>query len=1276
MEKLIHHLVPSFILEKYAQGESGGHIQATTMFVDISGFTPLTEALMRHGDEGAEILSSILNQIFDPAVEAIHHHGGFISTFAGDAFTTILPQARPALACAEAIRAIFERHGNPRTRFGDFGLRVKIGLACGEVEWGIVGQVEKAYFFRGPAIDACAQAEQRAGQGEIVVDADLAKRAELAPGKLSELDKGYFLWAGTIGPVSLPPPEPHPPPSREVLTRFLPDSVLDFERTGEFRNVAPVFISFSAVADLAELDTFVSILIEQGQRFGGYLNKIDFGDKGSVALCLFGAPTAFEDNVKRASDFCLAVRRELAIREDFSALQWRAGISYGTVYAGIVGGRQRCEYTAIGDRVNLAARLMARAGWGKVWTDERVYHHGHQQYRLALIGRVSLKGKAEPSLVYRLEGKKGLAEQAFAGPFVGREEELARAGRSFEALSEGRFGGILYVYGEAGVGKSRLVHELGQRYPQFNWLTLPCDRILRKSLNPFAHLFSHFFDQSSEQDPAQNRARFEAAYQELIESLDHSEVPAGPGLRTELVRLRSVMAGFLGLYEQDSLYEQLDPKLRHQNTLYALEAALKALSLSRPLVLQLEDIQWIDADSVQALQILCQNVADLPLLLVAAGRYLEDGSKPRLPLPGPAVELDLNTLGPDSIQALAEALLPGPASRRLLQNLGERTQGNPFFIEQTLRYFQETGIVAWVEGAETGAQVWDIVGTEVALPPTINDLLIARVDRLSTQLKEVVQTAAVLGKEFEVRLLTEVLRRMASSLPLEEMDLYLHEGTERHLWTVLSELRYIFSHALLQDAVYRMQLKARLRRLHHLAAQAIEKLFPEDKRAYADLAFHYDRAEDREKAVEYLQRAGDFAREHYAADMAVRHYQRALELLAPPRGSTPTDGTPAHAETLVRQVAVHEGLVRALSWQARFTEATESCQTMLAVAKESGDYVLQSRAWQTYAETQHLQGNHHQALSSAQRAGELAQAAGAKLELLKALHVQCFSCYSLGKPEAALPLGEQALALGQELKNKKDLVGVLWSIAGAHWLLGNYRQATHYNEQALALSRELGNRTGESTCLNNLGANAYKCGDYAQALELFQQALTISREIGFRQGELMFLNNLGGTQVELGRYRAAEENLREVIRLVGDKGWFERAVTYRFLAGALLGQGRLEEALESARHSLALAQELNRQQHIGESWRMLGTVLAQFPAAITPKETPYTAAECFAASRQIFGQSGMEGELARTLSEWAKYEMVRGDREKGESMWKEAREIFEHLGLDLEVARMQRWTKP
>jgi len=400
-----------------------------------------------------------------------------------------------------------------------------------------------------------------------------------------------------------------------------------------------------------------------------------------------------------------------------------------TVWAGIRGGVERCEYGLIGDVVNLACRLALKAGWGEIWVGPAAYERLQETFRLEARGTYQLKGKRGEMPVYLLQGKEEQVEAVFhPGRMVGREGELDQLAAYVQPILAGQFAGLVYVYGEAGIGKSRLVYELRRQLTDrgVRWFLCPADQILRQSLNPFRRFLLHYFDQSRDRPAEQNRARFDELLDGLIASLQALPSPAARDaseLVGELERTRSFLAALVDLRWEGSLYEQLDPKLRFENTLLAVKTLVLAESLRQPVVLQLEDLHWLDDDSQELVKLLTRSVQDYPLATVCTGRYRDDGSRVALPVDAdvPQQVLELDTLLPDGVRLLAAQMLaPREAERpeaelseELAAFLAEKTGGNPFFVEQLLLDLREQGTVIRGTGGE-----WVLAGEEVTQSET------------------------------------------------------------------------------------------------------------------------------------------------------------------------------------------------------------------------------------------------------------------------------------------------------------------------------------------------------------------------------------------------------------------------------------------------------------------------------------------------------------------------------------------------------------------------------
>ncbi|MCC7429758.1 tetratricopeptide repeat protein [bacterium] len=1187
------NLVPHFIVENFKNSVFKGNFEAVTMFVDISGFTKMTETLMESGEEGAEILSKILNKIFNPIVSAIYLRNGFISTFAGDAFTAIFQnKVSEAIFTSQKIQVIFNRQSLQKTKFGNFELSVKIGLSFGKVDWAILGKKQKTYFFKGKAIDFCAFAEHKAQKGEIVFDKNLPVKHEKIA--FEKIDKNYSKLLSVSQKEEKLKKNKLSRLPKKVIEKFFPKEVIDFNKTGEFRNAASVFISF----ETENPDDFVSVVLENIKHFSGYFNKLDFGDKGGIIFCVFGAPTAFEKNIERTLDFVLSLKADLSkipVKERFS-------ITYGTVYAGIIGGKERCEYTIIGDVVNLSARFVMQANSGEILVSERIAKTLENNYEFEFLGDFNFKGKSQKLPVFSLKGKKEVLKKFFSGKLVGRKKELELAKQPFELLKKQISGGILYVYGEAGIGKSRFVSELKTQNQGLNWFYLPCDGILKKAFNPFLYFFVSFFEQSAENSNSENKANFEKNYDRILSF-------AGE-LKAELMRLKSVLAGFLGIFYANSLYEQLDSKLRYENTLYSFKEFFKALSLEKSIVLELQDIHWIDLDTVKALEIICKGTEKFPILIVATSRYNDDKTKPKLPLLIASTEIDLNVFSSDFIREFSEINLKGRISEPLLKTLEHKTQGNPFFIEQTLFYFRETKIISFEN------EVWELLKEESVIPSGINDLLLARIDRLPYKLREVVQTASVLGMEFNTKLLTTILNQ-------RNIESYLKEGETQNIWSIFAEIKCIFSHALFRDAVYGMQLKERLRKLHKVVAETIERLFPEQKEFYFDVAFHYEKAEVSEKMIEFFEKAGDFAKETYKNKLAIEFYNKLLvklehsgnfeglkiDVLLKKGDVLRLIGEWNEAEKIFGEVFL---LAEKISDKKRtassqfnlgllycgknlYSKGMEFFQKSLLNSQKADDKKGIAISVGGIGIVHHNLGNYEKAMECYKEQLKISKEIGDKIGITKATGNIGLVHKNKCDYDKAIEVLTEAAVLSDELGDKKAVSTVLGNLGSVYFQRGDYEKTIYYFKKDLEISEKLGDKNDIAKAIGNLGACFWVQKNYEKSKECFEKDLSLSEELGDKNGIARAIGNLGAfyfvKKYDLEKAKKYFIKNLKISKEIGEKNSILHALTN--LGTVFSEQGKCKKAMSIFLKSLQLSEEIGEKREIAIILRNIAEIYRQ-----------------------------------------------------------------------------------
>lgn len=1200
------NLIPDFIHNQYKDEQFAGEFNAAALFVDIAGFTPLTETLAQYHRDGAETLTSILNHTFGPHVNEVYRRGGIIPLFAGDAFVAIFPAnktydnkditiqqaAEQAIQTAFAIQTYFLNTGTVNTEHGDFEIGVKIGLSIGSVQWGIPGRTPNhAFYFRGSAIDNCTAAQQEAQVGQIIADKPFISVLQDQISTEPCANNNYFQLLAYQTDT--------PPLSRQLtefeaedLHPFIPEAILDMTTNAEFREVAPVFISFEAPNNLQHFHPFTNEVIELANQYGGYFSQIEFGDKGGVFVILFGAPVAYENQVERAAEFLHAMQRH-----NFE-IKWRAGVTFGIVWAGIRGAPERCEYGAVGDMVNLAARLAMKADWGKIWVNESVNLRLTPKYWLGALGEFPVKGKQRNVSIYQLFHKKEASQDAYYnGEFIGRKDELNQLVEWTMPIFNGRFGGIVYVHGETGTGKSRLVHEYRRRlmstyYPSTFYC--PSEEIMRTSLNPFKSFLRVYFRQSGDKTREENQYSFDTVYDYFLQQIPANH-PDAPEIKHELIRTRSILAAMIDIHWEESLYESLEPKLRFENSLSAFKNFVKAAALSRSVIIHIENGQWLDPDSRRMLATLTRNIDNYPIIVICVNRYLDDGKKVEFEVEANVQQqhLDVDPLDLQSIHQMVVQLLEGEVTQTAVAILAKKSEGNPFYLEQLVLDLYERGLFF-----KNRAGIHDLrTVLDQDIPTNINTLLLSRLDRLENEVKHVVRTATVLGQEFELRVLSHMLE--GDPLLINKVQV----AEEKQVWIEKQSLHYLFQSTLLRDAAYSMQLRVRLRELHKLAAEGIENLFSDDLTPYfADLAYHYDAAGLVRQAIRWYQNAGKQAAERYANDEAVTHFSRALTLARNNDLLTRYDlllkrekihaltgnntEQTADLEQLNQIVDVLQDKSKLIEVSLRhalffvamgeYDTAVSRARNTAFLAYEQGDKRSEVESRLCWGRALLRQGKYELAQQQFQ---QILQQAPSSLQSIVADSHRNLGVINvdLGKFEKAKTCYQKALKIYQDLNNRTGTTTTLNNLGVLYWTLDNYQEARKYYQEALTLYRQMGNRKGEGMVLGNLGILLMTYGDYANALSYNQSALFIAQETGIRLGQCFACLNLGLTYLFQDAITEAKHYSELALKIAEEMGGIRfQGYAWTNLGHVLRCQGMFEKAEEAYRNALQVWHDMEQ----------------------------------------------------------------------------------------------------
>ncbi len=1183
----MRNLIPHFISEKVKSQEFEGGFPAYTMFLDMSGFTRLTEHLIQEeGSAGAEVVSQIINNIFGPLVSIAYKRGGFIPYFAGDAFTAVFPETEESISPEELadmaleIQKVFSKDGDEI----EDSVKLKIGLSHGQVDWGIAGKTHKGYYFNGPGIDQCAQSEHLAEDGDVIIDEYFLAKCTDPTSHITckRLEtEGFYKVVESEPGRELPKQEIKITSGKETLRPFLPDAVLDYADDGEFRDVVSVFLSFKGLDDTQSFNEFVSVVAEMYAEFSGYFKEIDFGDKGGVIVGFFGAPVTYGDNVERALRFVTALRENL---EDKEGLEYKIGMTSGRAFTGFIGGEERCQYAAVGHTVNLAARLMVHAEWGEVLVDAEI--EKEKGFRFRHAGDIRYKGVQGSVSTYAfLEASE--REEFFSGEMIGRDKELKTLVEFTLPIFENTFAGVAVIYGEAGIGKSRLAYEMRsalREKGEMSWYICQADQILQKPFNPFVYLFRNLFEQTPNKSYEENKAIFEKRFQDLIQSCEEM-LEEHPGLEQiiyQLTRTKTVIAARLGLYYEGSLWSQLDAQGRYRNTISAFINVLKAEALIRPFVLEVEDGHWFDDSTKALLSELVVGMREYPACLVITSRYNdEDQSKPNffsqnLPEEMPFTEVDLNTLSSDAVEKFAELRLGGKIKKTFRDLLIRTTSGNPFYTEQILEYFSESGLLA-----ETPSG-WDVKDRNIKVSGSINAVLMARIDRLSSLVKETVKAAAVIGREFEVQVLSEVMKQQkefvkrngnTGHLLLEQIE----SAEKGQIWKAVNEIRYIFKHSLLREAVYDMQLRTRLRELHKLIAEAIEKLYAHNLRSrYADLAFHYEQSNVKEKMVEYLEKAGDYYKANFQNRQAISYYDKLADNL------NRIKQQPAYVKTLLKKADILELI-------GDWTECERILQNALGLAGSTGDRLLLGRANNDLGNLLTLKGEYEEAKQYLEVAAVFFEEIDDQIGMFKVYGNLGNVYFRQGDYEKAKDYYKESLRISDELQRSDENYGIVSYLGLSLMNQGQYDEAIAIMKPQLERCEQSGNKQGIANIGINLGIVLFEKGENDEAMLHYEKGLKECEDLDNKFLTAIALGCMGKVLVKKGQFEPAQELYQRDLDLCRDLGDPQGlSITLGLMGDLLLEKGEFNEALKHLDEQLRLSEDLNYQKGIASALGSIG----------------------------------------------------------------------------------------
>ncbi len=932
------------------------------------------------------------------------------------------------------------------------------------------------------------------------------------------------------------------------------------------------------------IDPVVALMMEAVHHYEGYVAK----SLGDGILALFGAPIAHEDHPLRA--LYAALRMQEAMRrhgdriqlEKGIPLQIRVGIHTGEVVVrSIRKDDLHTDYDPVGHTMHIAARMESMAAPSSTLVSESTYRLADGYFGFTALGATNVKGVRTPLQVYELLGlgtlRTRLQVSAFRGlaRFVGRERELGCLQAALASAKTGH-GRIVGVAGEAGVGKSRLFHEFKTRSQQ-GCLMLETFSVSHGKAFPYLpliDLLKNYFQIAASDDERLYREKVTGRLLTLDRTLE-DQLP--------------YLLDLLGIREPSPTLPMLDARRRRQRTFEAIVCLLVRESQNQPVLLLFEDLQWLDSETEAFLDELVARVPSARILLLV--NYRPDYAHEWACLPC-YIQLHLESLGQTDAQALLTALLGDHSSLQPLKQLIlENTEGNPFFMEEVVRTLAEEGIIVGEPaGYRTGTAT-----VSLHIPTTVQGVVASRIDRLPQAQKELLQTLAIIGKDFSLRLV-----RCVAALPEQELPQLLGDLQRSDFIferPAFPEVEYAFKHALIQEVAANSLLLSQRSKLHERTAEAIESLYPGRLDDYLnELAHHYSKSGNARKAIRYLHLAGEQALQQSAQREGIRHLGAALELLR-----TLAD-TPERTREEIRLL-----LTLGPAWIAArghgSAEVEETYSQALALCERDGGmperFSAQSGVWSHYL----LRADLERAYVLAERLLRIAQDMNDPERLAEAHRALGVTLLRLGKIGVARHHMEQALTLHRPGRKSYDhllrlvrnpAVHIRSTLSWILWYLGLPDQSRNRCEEALELARAAADPFGLALSLI-FAAELYLRRDEAQkSLEYADAAIAVSSERGFPHYEAWGTILRGWALARLGKHEEGIALMRLGLRAHrATKSGLGRSSLLGLLADAYGKAGKYDRALRVLRHALALTERTGERLDQPALLRLRGELLVQ-----------------------------------------------------------------------------------
>src|SRR3954452_24019893 len=1112
--------LPRLTLEGLRDAPAERHraLPGTMAFVDVSGFTAMSERLAPKGRLGAEEVTDVMSATFARLLAVAYELGGGLVKLGGDALLLFFDgdgHASRACAAAWGMRDSLDALGPLETSVGPVELKMHVGIHSGDFDFFLVGNRHRELIVAGPDATVTVEMEDTAEAGEIAVSH--ATAAHLATTSLDDR-KG----AGTL--LALPPTVAFtgvaglPNAAGLDLLSCIPEALrthLVAERIeSEHRQAAVAFVRFGGEAiDTETVEEVVDAVQDAAAAHDVCFLESDIDAAGGRIILVAGVPTTAGGDEERL------LRRVRSAVDAGTRLPLHVGVASGNVFAGRIGPPYRQAFTILGGTAALAARLMAKADARSIWTTPDLLERSRTVFATQPVGALTLKGKAEPVDAVAVGEVIGSRERRAPKklPLVDRQRELPVLDAALAPVRMG-FGSFVELVGDAGIGKSRILEELCDRAEGLTLVSAACEQYEATTpYHPFRKLLRGLLDVAIDGDPEANSLALSAR----LEQIDGELAPWTP-LVADVID-----APVHSTPEADDL----QPAFRRARLHGVVETVLGEL-LEPPTLLLFEDVHWMDEASSDLLRHLGSRVSSKAWLVCATRRPAEGGfvaaeGNP----PVPAMSLRLDPLPEADAHELALAAAAEELPPEKLAAITERAGGNPLFVQE---------LVAATRVSDQGLD---------ALPESVEGVVTSRIDNLAPADRALLRWASVLGPSFSSELVARVLEDDPdAALDSDSWD-RLADFIERYPYAAGT---FHFRHALIRDAAYEGLSFRRRRELHGRVAEVVGETGTDAEDLAETLSLHFSLAERHEETWRFSLLAAERARAKFANADAAELYRRAL-----------TAAPSVESIALSEVGRAWETLADVLELGGDYGDARRGYREARARLRSDPDAL--AGLCLKEGRLRENEGHYAEALRwyerGLRRANEL-EGAPRILHRLRLSLGYGAARFRQGAFEECVEWGERVIAQARAWGALEELAHAYSLVHLAYTSLGSPKRH-EVRELALPIYEELGDLLGQANALNNLGIDAYYEGRWEESLGYYGRSREARERIGDVVGAATIANNIAEILSDQGRVDEAEAELREVRAICEAAGSrLMTAVADANLGRAAARAGRTDQARE------------------------------------------------------------------------------------------------------------------